>query len=87
MNLPFKEILRKLNMFEYLNGDWDYFPKKYHRNFKTKKHNNPSQRVHHTRKVGRTHVSTTASQGKKQKLLEPSDVCPGDFVPQPRLGE
>lgn len=29
MNLPFKEILRKLNMFEYLNGDWDYFPKKY----------------------------------------------------------
>ena len=29
MNLPFKEILRELNYFEYLDGEWDYFPKKY----------------------------------------------------------
>lgn len=29
MNLPFKEILKELNYFEYLAGDWDYFPKKY----------------------------------------------------------
>ena len=29
MNLPFKEILGKLNCFEVLAGDWDYFPKKY----------------------------------------------------------
>lgn len=29
MNLPFNEIIKELNMFEYLNGDWDYFPKKY----------------------------------------------------------
>lgn len=29
MNLPFKEIIRKLNLFEVLIGEWDYFPKKY----------------------------------------------------------
>lgn len=29
MNLPFKEILRKLNCFEVLVGEWDYFPQKY----------------------------------------------------------
>lgn len=29
MNLPFKEILRELNYFEYLEDEWDYFPKKY----------------------------------------------------------
>ena len=29
MNLPFKEILGELNYFEYLAGEWDYFPKKY----------------------------------------------------------
>ena len=32
-------------------------------------------------------MSTTASQGKKQKLLEPSDVSPGDLDSHPRLGE
>lgn len=29
MNLPFIEIIGALNYFEYLDGDWDYFPKKY----------------------------------------------------------
>lgn len=29
MNLPFKEILKELNYFEYLEDEWDYFPKKY----------------------------------------------------------
>lgn len=29
MNLPFKDIIRELNYFEYLDGEWDYFPKKY----------------------------------------------------------
>lgn len=29
MNLPFKEILGELNYFEYLDGEWDYFPEKY----------------------------------------------------------
>ena len=29
MNLPFKEIIAALNYFEYLDGDWAYFPKKY----------------------------------------------------------
>lgn len=29
MNLPFKEILKELNYFEYLACDWLYFPQKY----------------------------------------------------------
>ena len=29
MNLPFKEILKELNYFEYLACDWIYFPQKY----------------------------------------------------------
>lgn len=29
MKLPFKEILGELNYFEYLDGEWDYFPEKY----------------------------------------------------------
>lgn len=29
MILQFKEILKELNYFEYLEDDWDYFPKKY----------------------------------------------------------
>lgn len=29
MNLPFKDIIKQLNYFEYLDGEWDYFSQKY----------------------------------------------------------